>query len=285
MQENNTKSIHRLQEFITNKGISLNKLSVELGLSNSYFSKMVRNSGSIGSDIIEKIVRLYPELNIEWLLTGNGCMLKKDVKCTPLEQNIENKECTPFLSPQCTLNESTRENENDPEWLQKKIDRVNKDKKEQIDKEGYISDNDRDTIGYMWEMFDKKAIRLLYQQSLRALSNKIGLLKREQKELYNDQCLLLEAINRFKLGNYASKFEINYTCDELINRFNEQFENEFSNIEDKKLKAVFLVLELEDEIDSIRDSISQDIYFFNKASKFISTYHRSEQSDKKDDQD
>lgn len=79
-EENITKTIHRLQEYITNKGISFNKLAIELGLSNSYFSKMVKNGGSIGSDVIEKILRIHTDINANWLLTGQGDMLKIEEK-------------------------------------------------------------------------------------------------------------------------------------------------------------------------------------------------------------
>lgn len=75
-KENNTKTIHRLSEYITKFDISFNKLSLELGLSNSYFSKMVKNGGSIGSDIIENILRIHPDINANWLLTGEGSMLR-----------------------------------------------------------------------------------------------------------------------------------------------------------------------------------------------------------------
>lgn len=81
MQEkeaNNTKTIHRLSEYTTKMGISFNKLAIELGLSNSYFNKMVKNGGSIGSDIIENILRIYPDISADWLLTGNGSMLRSE---------------------------------------------------------------------------------------------------------------------------------------------------------------------------------------------------------------
>lgn len=74
--ENFTKSIDRLSKFIDYKGISFNKLATIIGVSNSYFSKMVKNKASIGSDILEKIVRVYPDMNSNWLLTGEGEMIK-----------------------------------------------------------------------------------------------------------------------------------------------------------------------------------------------------------------
>ncbi|MCL2560999.1 MAG: helix-turn-helix domain-containing protein [Rikenellaceae bacterium] len=76
--ENNTKLIHRLEEYLTAKGISFNRLAVDLGLSNSYFSKMVKNEGSVGSDVVGKILRMHPGLNADWLLTGRGPMLHAD---------------------------------------------------------------------------------------------------------------------------------------------------------------------------------------------------------------
>lgn len=63
-------------KFLEYKGISINKFSAEIGVSNSYFSKQLKENGSIGSKIILEIVKKYEELNVEWLLTGNGEMLK-----------------------------------------------------------------------------------------------------------------------------------------------------------------------------------------------------------------
>lgn len=80
--ENITKTIDRLSEYITHSGMTFNKLATELGLSNSYFSKMVKNNGSIGSDIIENILRAHPELNADWLITGRGRMLRHEVAAT-----------------------------------------------------------------------------------------------------------------------------------------------------------------------------------------------------------
>ena len=80
--ENITKAICRFCEYITYSGITFNKLASELGLSNSYFSKMVKNNGSIGSDVIENILRIHPELNADWLITGRGSMLRHEPTST-----------------------------------------------------------------------------------------------------------------------------------------------------------------------------------------------------------
>lgn len=77
-EENNTKLIHRLSVYITESGTTFNKLAIELGLSNSYFSKMLKKGGSIGSDIIENILRMHPDINADWLLTGRGLMFANE---------------------------------------------------------------------------------------------------------------------------------------------------------------------------------------------------------------
>lgn len=87
--ENITKTINRLYEYITCSGLTFNKLAIELGLSNSYFSKMVKNNGSIGSDIIENILRKHPELNADWLITGRGSMIRHDTSAFIQEANTQ----------------------------------------------------------------------------------------------------------------------------------------------------------------------------------------------------
>ena len=44
---------------------------------------MVRNNGSIGSEVLAKIVIYYDDLNINWLLTGEGDMLKSSPNILP----------------------------------------------------------------------------------------------------------------------------------------------------------------------------------------------------------
>lgn len=74
--ENFTNLSDRIRQIIDYKGISINKFSLQIGVSNSYFNKILRDNNSVGSDKIEKILREYPEINPEWLILGNGEMLK-----------------------------------------------------------------------------------------------------------------------------------------------------------------------------------------------------------------
>lgn len=67
----------RILHFIDSKGITESKFSEIIGLSNSYMTKMKKGKGNVGSTIVEKIVRQYPELSLFWLITGEGEMLNQ----------------------------------------------------------------------------------------------------------------------------------------------------------------------------------------------------------------
>lgn len=66
----------RIIEYLEYKGISKYKFYKETGLSNGFLDK----KGSIGADKCEIIFSHYPDLNLEWLITGQGEKLKEDAK-------------------------------------------------------------------------------------------------------------------------------------------------------------------------------------------------------------
>lgn len=61
----------RLHEFIKEIGSNPRRFSKSLGKSDSYVRTMTKN---IGSDTIGEILRIYPELNVNWLISGEGEM-------------------------------------------------------------------------------------------------------------------------------------------------------------------------------------------------------------------
>ena len=74
------KPIERIAIFIHFKKITPHAFEQKIDLSNGYFSKQLKHLGSVGSDILIKIYQAYPELDILWILTGEGQMLKEDVQ-------------------------------------------------------------------------------------------------------------------------------------------------------------------------------------------------------------
>ncbi len=71
------KTIDRLMQFIKHAGLSARQFDLSIGASNGYTLRMKKNNASVGSDVIENILRVYPQLNVVWLLTGEGSMLKR----------------------------------------------------------------------------------------------------------------------------------------------------------------------------------------------------------------
>ena len=70
----------RLIEFIDYKGLSVQSFELQCGLSNGAVSKMGNNTRR---STIDKISKTYPELNTNWLLTGEGGMLLDSIDSVP----------------------------------------------------------------------------------------------------------------------------------------------------------------------------------------------------------
>lgn len=69
-------TLHRIKQYIDNKGISIHAFEKSVGFSNGAFSSQLRNNRTIGIDKLENILKKYADINVEWLLTGKGEMLK-----------------------------------------------------------------------------------------------------------------------------------------------------------------------------------------------------------------
>ena len=72
------KPIERIAIFIHFKKITPHAFEQKIDLSNGYFSKQLRHLGSVGSDILIKVHEHYPDLNILWVLIGEGQMICED---------------------------------------------------------------------------------------------------------------------------------------------------------------------------------------------------------------
>lgn len=78
--ENTVKQ--RLIDFIKFKNLSQGKFEKEICVSNGFVNNI---SKSIGADKLQRILNKFPELNPEWLLTGEGEMLKIENNTTSTE--------------------------------------------------------------------------------------------------------------------------------------------------------------------------------------------------------
>ncbi|MDC6354120.1 MULTISPECIES: hypothetical protein [unclassified Robiginitalea] len=75
-----TKTIDRLIQFINHIGLSARQFDISIGASNGYTLRMKKNHASVGSDVLETVLQTYPDLNVVWLLTGEGVMLKSQME-------------------------------------------------------------------------------------------------------------------------------------------------------------------------------------------------------------
>jgi hypothetical protein len=64
----------RLIAFIEYKGITKNKFETLCGLGKRYVSNISR---SISPDVVERISLTFPDLNMGWVMTGEGKMTKE----------------------------------------------------------------------------------------------------------------------------------------------------------------------------------------------------------------
>lgn len=69
----------RIIEYLDYKKISKSEFGREIGVSSAYISSMRK---SFQPDKIQSIASKYPDLDINWLLTGKGSMLKEEPKAS-----------------------------------------------------------------------------------------------------------------------------------------------------------------------------------------------------------
>lgn len=71
--------IDRLSQFIDNLNISVRQFEGKISASNGLIRKAISGKTDIQSKWIVSIAENFPQLNLEWLLTGKGEMLKGEV--------------------------------------------------------------------------------------------------------------------------------------------------------------------------------------------------------------
>lgn len=73
-----SNTLQRLKQYIDYKGLSLRGFEQSIKISNGSFTNQLKNGKTIGVDKLENILRIYEELNPDWVLTGKGAMLREE---------------------------------------------------------------------------------------------------------------------------------------------------------------------------------------------------------------
>ncbi|MDR2002119.1 MAG: S24 family peptidase [Prevotella sp.] len=87
----------RIGEFINNQGISMRAFEKSIGASDGMIRRALSNGTDISSKWTTCIADNYPRINVEWLITGNGEMLKNAGVNAGINAGItlQNEEKTP----------------------------------------------------------------------------------------------------------------------------------------------------------------------------------------------
>jgi hypothetical protein len=71
------KAIERTYQYIDYKNISKSDFEKKCGISNGYLGKMYLRKADMGESIIVQILENCPDMSPEWLIIGNGSMLRE----------------------------------------------------------------------------------------------------------------------------------------------------------------------------------------------------------------
>jgi len=109
------KPIERIAIYIHFKKISPHAFEKKIDLSNGYFTKQLKHLGSVGSDILIRIHEAYADLDILWILTGEGQMIKEEDRDG---EKINEIILEDFTNKYTTENKKLKKLENDFDHLQ-----------------------------------------------------------------------------------------------------------------------------------------------------------------------
>lgn len=78
----------RLTKWMKDKGVSAKNLATEIGVQPSAISHILSGRNKPGFDFIEKLIRSFPDLDLNWLISG----IEDNVKPDHREEVVEHDE-------------------------------------------------------------------------------------------------------------------------------------------------------------------------------------------------
>nr|WP_320037146.1 hypothetical protein [uncultured Bacteroides sp.] len=89
--------IERIYQLIDKMDLNVSEFSDSVEVSNGYFAKQKTGKGNVGSQIIEKIVSIYPQVNADWLISGRGKMFHNDSPNNIIDDTGQTKQSSSIL--------------------------------------------------------------------------------------------------------------------------------------------------------------------------------------------
>ena len=70
--------VKRIREFVKSKGITIKKFCEITGIPEASFKTMAQRGSNPKIEMIESIISAFPDLDLNWLITGSGEQIKSD---------------------------------------------------------------------------------------------------------------------------------------------------------------------------------------------------------------
>lgn len=71
-----SKTLKRIKQYYESKEMTSRQFSLSIGRSGAYFSNSLKKGSEPTSDMLSTIGDIYPDLNLDWAITGKGEMIK-----------------------------------------------------------------------------------------------------------------------------------------------------------------------------------------------------------------
>ncbi|ALU74239.1 hypothetical protein AUW17_02690 [Tenacibaculum dicentrarchi] len=122
------KAIERVKQYISFKGFNNSSFEKKNNLSNGYIAIQIKRNADLGEGILVKILDNCLDMNPNWLLTGQGEMLRSDVGF--INQNVTGSNVTMVGGSVVGGSVSTNNNENETMTLKNDLNACKKELKE-----------------------------------------------------------------------------------------------------------------------------------------------------------
>lgn len=80
-----SKIIERISQIIDYKSISTRAFELKIGASNGMIGRAVLKKSDISAEWLSKIIEIYPDINAQWLLSGDGAMIAEQTEAMKVQ--------------------------------------------------------------------------------------------------------------------------------------------------------------------------------------------------------